>query len=60
MYFQNFMEYAYVRWKNSAGEFCNFDNFAFLGNDVLFALLNVLQLIMQKIIYLMESIFSLL
>lgn len=54
------MEYAYVRWKNGSDKFCNFDNFAFLGNDVRFVLLNVLQLVMQKIFYLMESIFSLL
>lgn len=54
------MEYAYVRWKKGSDKFCNFDNFAFLGNDVLFVLLNVLQLVMQKIFYLMESIFSLL
>lgn len=43
---QNFMEYAYVTWKNGSDKFCNFGDFVFLGNDVLFALPDVLQLVM--------------
>lgn len=52
------MGFAYVRWKNSSDKFCSIRNFAVLGNHVLFALLNVL-LIMQKMLYLREKIFSL-
>ena len=54
------MEYAYVWWKNSWDNLCNFDNFAFLGSDVLFALLKVLKQVMQEVFYLMESILFLL
>lgn len=54
------MKYAYVRYKTSSDKFCSFDKFVVLGNHVLFALLNVLLLVMQKILYLMEEMFSLL
>lgn len=37
------MEYVYVMWKTGSDKFCNFDNVVFLGNDVLFALPDVLQ-----------------